>query len=172
MLGSAPMYVGRQHTAPVATVDNDRFVCIHCKYECDALVTGVGEGTGRSPYFLDNAGARDRARDEAVGEARSNMHWALAGATCPQCGKHDGSARWHVYWTSGVRGLAYGALVGALVVTALKGSTAGWVGGVIGLLVVAIGATVLRSQRMLTGAMLQTSADGKVGPSRSSMLGL
>lgn len=172
MLGSAAVYVGRHHTTSIATVNNDRFVCIHCNYECDALVTGLGEGSGSSPYFLDDDGARGRARDEAVGEARSNMHWALAGASCPQCGKHDRAARWHVYWTSGVRGLAYGALIGVAIVAALKGSTAGWIGGVLGLLVVAVGATVLRSQRMLTGAMLQTSADGKVGPSRSSMLGL
>ena len=148
------MYAGRQYQAQVVTSESTRYVCMHCNFECDAMVTGIGDGTGRSPYFLDNAGARQRARDEAAVNARANMGWALRGARCPKCGKRDQGARRFVYMVSALRGLLFGAIAGVLPVAALKGSASGWGLGIAIALVVMIAMTVTRAQRMLEGAIL------------------
>ena len=148
------MYVGRRYEASVVTSEATRFSCMHCNYECDAMVTGIGEGQGRSAYFLDNDGARDRAQHDAAGDARANMHFALRGATCPSCKKHDAGARRYVYLTSALRGLVIGALLGAVVLVLCKGSTFGWGAGIATIGVVTAIMTITRSQRMLTGAVL------------------
>ncbi len=150
------MYVGKRYEVTTATAQSSRFSCMHCNFECDAIVTGVGSGSGSSPYFLDNAGATGRANDEAVGAARENMHFALRAAVCPSCGKRDRRAVWHAYLLAMPRGLGLGLLVGVAIVAALQGSTTGWKLGIAGGVVLAAVLIVLDGQRRLTGALLQT----------------
>jgi len=148
------MYAGRNYQAQVVMSESTRYQCMHCGFECDAMVTGIGEGSGRSPYFLDNDGARDRARMDASAGASNNMHYALRSAVCPKCGKHDAGARREVYVLSALRGLLFGALLGGVVLVLFKGSTTGWGAGIVTALVVMIAMTISRAQRMLTGAIL------------------
>ena len=148
------MYAGRSYQAQVVTSESTRYQCMHCGFECDAMVTGIGEGSGSSPFFLDNDGARDRARMDASAGASNNMHYALRSATCPKCGKHDAGARREVYITSALRGLLYGALLGGVVVVVCKGSMTGWGVGIATCVVVMIAMTIARAERMLSGATL------------------
>jgi hypothetical protein len=133
------------------------------------MVTGIGTGAGSSAFFLDNQGASGRARDQATGAASANMHYALRGAKCPKCGKHDSAARRRVYLTSAVRGIPIGLLVGAGILAACKGSSFGWGAGVVACVLIAAIMTVTRSQTMLSGATLHS---GDVGKSTTSRLGL
>jgi hypothetical protein len=55
------MYVARQYRATAVASQPREFYCNHCSYTCDAVVTGIGSGSGQSPFLLDNAGARGRA---------------------------------------------------------------------------------------------------------------
>ncbi|HEU0035188.1 MAG TPA: hypothetical protein VFQ53_31400 [Kofleriaceae bacterium] len=151
------MYIGRQYQAKVVTSQHDRFCCVHCQYECEALVTGIGEGSGRSPYFIDNAGASERAHAGALGNAQANMRYALRGAKCPRCGKHDRRVHAYVYLISALLGLGLGLLVSGLILAAAQGSRFGWGAGVLALVVTTAIVTFARSQRMLSGAMLMSN---------------
>ena len=55
------MYVGRRHTATIRAKRVMSFRCVHCGHRAKALVVGVGQGQGSSPYFLDESGAKERA---------------------------------------------------------------------------------------------------------------
>lgn len=162
------MYVGKRYEVTTATVESTRFYCMHCSFECDAVVTGVGSGSGSSPYFLDNSGARGRANSEAVGAARDNMHFALRAAVCPQCGKRDQGAYRQAYLSGVPKGLGLGLLVGVAIVAAFKGEALGWQLGIAGGVLLAAVLIVLDGQRRLTGAMLQTGST----KSTTSRLGL
>jgi hypothetical protein len=160
-------YAAREYDASAALADTRRFFCVHCNHECDAMVTGVGQGHGQSPFFLDNGGARDRARDQALGNASANMHFALRGAKCPRCGKHDARPRRYVYLTSIARGLPIGLLLGIAILAMFEGSKSGWVIGIAAAALTASVMTVMRSQRMLTGVFFpseqRTSTSTRLG---------
>ena len=92
------MYVGRRHVAKVEIQQVLAFVCKHCQYRSDALVSATGRGTGRSPFFLDEAGASERAAERAEADARGNLLETLALASCPKCGRRDGGAHaWSIF---------------------------------------------------------------------------
>lgn len=86
------MYVGRRHIATVRLTDILAYTCKHCQYTGEAVVTAVGQGQGQSPFFLDNEGAAMRASERAELAGRENLKETIALASCPSCGKRDGSA--------------------------------------------------------------------------------
>lgn len=85
------MYVGRKHTATITTKAILPFRCTFCRKESQALVVGVGQGQGNSPYFLDESGAKDRAKSSAERAAEENAQLTLSLAACPKCGRRDES---------------------------------------------------------------------------------
>jgi hypothetical protein len=136
------------------------------------MAVGIGSGEGRSAYFLDNAGAQSRAHDAAIAEASENLNFAVRGAKCPACGKYNRAARAQAYVSSALRGVPLGALIGFFIVVVFQGSKAGWWTGAIAAVIVALGITIMRTRRMLEGAIFETAAGTAVGPSKSSKLGL
>ncbi len=99
------MYVGRKHTVTATTQKLFPFVCPHCNHEAFALVTGVGQGAGNSPYFLDEGGAKERASSQANDAATENAAATLLLARCPSCFQRDEGA---------VRAVKGKAIAGAL----------------------------------------------------------
>lgn len=83
------MYVGRRHTATVTAKTLLPYSCPNCRHEAFALVTGVGQGQGQSPYFLDESGAKERAGSQAEASARENAELTLSLARCPSCQRID-----------------------------------------------------------------------------------
>jgi hypothetical protein len=67
-----------------------------CQFSADALVIGVGQGVGNSPYLLDNEGASGRADDAAERAAIVNAELVLGLAPCKRCGHRPGLARFWV----------------------------------------------------------------------------
>src|SRR5215831_9330608 len=86
------MYVGNRYTVQATTRVESDFRCSGCGYEADVIVLGVGSGEGRSPYMLDNEGAKQRARAAAEEAARKNAWTVLAIAPCPKCNERDPKA--------------------------------------------------------------------------------
>lgn len=86
------MYVGRKHTVTATTQKLFPFTCAFCKHEAFALVTGVGQGAGNSPYFLDEGGAKERASSQANENALENAEATLKLARCPSCFQRDEGA--------------------------------------------------------------------------------
>ena len=85
------MYVGRRHQATITKPSLHPYTCQTCKHEAFALVTGVGQGVGQSPYFLDESGAKARASFEAETNAQANAELSLGLARCPSCMRRDES---------------------------------------------------------------------------------
>lgn len=107
------MYVGRRHIAKLELRQVLAFTCKHCRYATDALVSATGRGQGSSPFFLDNAGAAERAAERAEADARGNLLETLALASCPKCGHRDGRAHAWSIFKAGVAATLLGAGVAA-----------------------------------------------------------
>ncbi len=86
------MYVGRRHSATVTIKRVLPFHCPHCAHQARALVVGIGQGQGTSPYFLDESGAKQRASSGAERAAEENAALTLKVARCPSCHKRDEQA--------------------------------------------------------------------------------
>jgi len=92
------MYLGRRHAARIELRQVLAFTCKRCKYRCDASVVATGRGDGHSPFFLDNAGAAERAMERAEADGRGNLLETLALARCPQCNARDvGAHAWSIF---------------------------------------------------------------------------
>ncbi len=109
------MYVGRQHTVTSTARKLSSFRCLHCNAESRAFVVGVGQDRGNSPYFLDEAGAKDRAHATADDAAEENTRLTLSLARCPTCQKRDEGA------LRAVKGKALAGVVAALALLPLLG---------------------------------------------------
>lgn len=83
------MYVGKSHTATITSRGVRTFVCPSCAHEALAVVVGVGQGAGQSPFFLDEEGAKERASREGTKNAEENAALTLALARCPKCFARD-----------------------------------------------------------------------------------
>ncbi len=86
------MYVGNQHTSTTTVTKELDFQCSHCGTTSRVAVTGVGQGRGASPYFLDEDGAADRSHNRAQKAALKNVQETLKIARCPRCGKTNSEA--------------------------------------------------------------------------------
>lgn len=86
------MYVGRNHTATITTRNVLSFDCVHCRQRASAIVIGVGQGRGHSPFMLDDSGAKDRAASSAEVNSRENAEQLLKLARCPNCHERDEGA--------------------------------------------------------------------------------
>jgi hypothetical protein len=144
------MYAGRSYSVTSTSTERQEFVCVHCNHQRTGMVVGVGTGSGHSPLFLDNRGARDRAQDSAHWHANRNAHYAIRGAVCPRCGKTDRAVRLRVYATSAIRGLLMGGILAITAIIITEASTTGmWLGCLIGL-AVAVGAMFVRVAKTFT----------------------
>jgi hypothetical protein len=86
------MYVGRRHTVTAQSKQVLPFQCRSCNHQAMALVVGVGQGQGNSPYMLDESGAKQRAADSSRRAADDNARLTLKLAVCPKCHRRDEDA--------------------------------------------------------------------------------
>lgn len=63
--------------------------CEHCPGEYAYKVTREATGTGRSVLFLDNDGAKERARQEAEATIARKLDQAVEPVWCPECGSYQ-----------------------------------------------------------------------------------
>jgi hypothetical protein len=63
--------------------------CEHCPGEYAYKVTREATGTGRSVLFLDNDGAKERARQEAEENIARALDKAVEPVWCPECGSYQ-----------------------------------------------------------------------------------
>ena len=80
-----PVYFGKKYEAERQDVLELRYSCKVCNFESKALVLGRGRGVGNSPFMLDNAGAENRAREDAHFAMTDNAQMTLDMARCPRC---------------------------------------------------------------------------------------
>jgi hypothetical protein len=104
------VYVGRRYTATVTGSVWKTVACEFCKLEWAYKMMRTAQGTGRSPYFLDNDGASQRAGDEARETLARKLDGDVDAVGCPKCNRLQshmfGKARMmefgHWYWIAGV----------------------------------------------------------------------
>jgi hypothetical protein len=85
-------YVGKHVEATHEELFVVEFRCAHCGIKVDAEVLGKGRGVGNSPFFLDNAGAAQRAREGAWETAARNARAMARLARCPLCDRRSRGA--------------------------------------------------------------------------------
>lgn len=115
-------YFGSRHTATAEEKHDALFRCASCGIERHARARGTGVGTARSPYFLDEAGARGRAEEDAYSSAVEAAELALQIVPCPVCGKRNpvpAKAYLRTSWSTGI--LIFGSLSALGGVLALSG---------------------------------------------------
>lgn len=104
------VYVGGRFETRREDVLERKFTCAHCGLACRVEILARGEGTGRSPYFLDNAGAVRSARDAAVYASAADADRVVALARCPRCQRRNRAAWarfvcWNVFKLAALGGL-------------------------------------------------------------------
>ncbi len=95
------MYVGEKHTVTRTARGLQHYRCASCGHAADALVVGVGQGEGASPFFLDREGAQSRAASSAEAAAEENVKLTLGLARCPACGERD-AATVRGFWAQAI----------------------------------------------------------------------
>ena len=83
------MYVGNRYTVSVSGSRWKAVRCTHCRSEWAYKVSRQATGEGRSPYFLDNDGAKARARSSAVESLERALASAVDNIACPRCGYYQ-----------------------------------------------------------------------------------
>ncbi|MDB5212625.1 MAG: hypothetical protein JWO86_552 [Myxococcaceae bacterium] len=88
-----PVLVSRRHTVLVEGFFWQVVECEHCELEWAFQVRCGGIGQGRSPFLLDEKGARERAKDRAHRALKQDRQLALEGVTrnvaCPGCNRYQ-----------------------------------------------------------------------------------
>src|SRR5262249_16507228 len=115
------MYFGRTFTVEAEADYWQVVVCEHCDLEWAFRVRCGGVGTGKSPYFLDHDGAKERAQKQALRALEEDRRAVRSGLArnvgCPGCGRYQGemveSLRRHYASSWDAVGLV-GLLVGAM----------------------------------------------------------
>ncbi|MHB8877693.1 MAG: hypothetical protein ACYC8T_28715 [Myxococcaceae bacterium] len=83
------MYVGNRYTVSVSGSRWKPVHCSHCRAEWAYKVSRQATGEGRSPYFLDNDGAQQRARSSATQNLERLLASAADDIACPKCGNYQ-----------------------------------------------------------------------------------
>lgn len=144
------MYIGRKYTATRTAPFELEYACTRCGYRCDALVIGVGQGVGNSPYMLDDSGAQQRAHVAAEKDARSNAELVLGLAACKRCRQRPGLARFWIVNVLGAAGIVLGSwLIAALLSGRRSSATPYVIFGIMGLVCVVV-LWVTRSKHLTT----------------------
>ena len=88
-----PVYFGRRHKVIVEDFVWQVVECEHCDLEWAFQVRCGGIGEGVSPYFLDERGARERARESARHSLEQDRQLAREGVArnvaCPGCNRYQ-----------------------------------------------------------------------------------
>ena len=98
------MYVGKQVTVTSKFETVLPYHCKQCGYNSEAVVIGVGQGAGNSPYFMNNSGAQEKAHSRATSAAEKNAELTLSLKRCPKCGGRD-EASVRGFWLKSILGL-------------------------------------------------------------------
>src|SRR5437867_349294 len=77
---------GRKYTATVTGQQTKLVACEKCGGEYVYVLKREGKGTGRSPMYLDNAGAAQRASKEAGDDLQRQLKEEDDPVPCPDCG--------------------------------------------------------------------------------------
>lgn len=114
------MYVGNKHTSVTSANKMLDYACDSCGFTSKVMVTGVGQGQGNSPYFMDETGAEKRALKHANKNAIENIDETFKIARCPKCNKRN-ETNVSAFWRKQIRKIVLGMLlffgVGGLVYT-------------------------------------------------------
>lgn len=86
------MFVGMRYRLWGSSSKIERFLCKQCSFTSKIQFVGEGTGVGLSPFFLDNDGAQQRARDSAQRSADKDLARLQRLISCYQCGYRDPSA--------------------------------------------------------------------------------
>ncbi|HUU03746.1 MAG TPA: hypothetical protein VM425_20090 [Myxococcota bacterium] len=87
-----PIYAGRKYEASYLGDYLVEYACPNCQYECDVEVRAKGLGTGHSPYFTDDGGAKEEALDNAQYASAKNARCTVKLLACPRCKQRSRSA--------------------------------------------------------------------------------
>jgi len=79
-----PIYAGRKYEASYTGDYWVEYACPNCRYECDVEVRAKGLGTGHTPYFTDDGGAREEAVDNAQYASAKNARCTVKLLACPR----------------------------------------------------------------------------------------
>jgi hypothetical protein len=107
-------YFGSQHGATAEGKFDGIFRCRSCGLEKGARARALGTGSGHSPFYLNEAGARGRAIENAASDAAFNAEVLLELVPCPSCGERDAAASRGFIRASVSRGALIVALAGGL----------------------------------------------------------
>jgi len=83
--------VGRKYTATAAAKAWIPVSCEHCGHRFAYLTSRKTQGTGSSVLWVDNEGAAERARKEAVKSLDRALKKARDPVPCPRCVKYQAS---------------------------------------------------------------------------------
>jgi hypothetical protein len=79
-------YAGMRYTSTVKGSIPKVVQCEQCNQGYVYMLQRSASGEGSSPYFLDNAGAQERAQDRARATLISNLQHGIDEVPCPHCG--------------------------------------------------------------------------------------
>jgi hypothetical protein len=83
------VYVGLKYLQTLQGTTWKPVCCGHCGAQWAYKVARTAQGTGRSPYYLNNDGAQMRARYEAQENLRDELTMAVGIVACPRCGYYQ-----------------------------------------------------------------------------------
>jgi hypothetical protein len=87
------LYLGRTHSATARASAWKSATCETCGHHYGYGVTREATGSGHSPYFLDESGAKDRAIGSARESVATFLQNAVEAVPCPKCGSYQREMR-------------------------------------------------------------------------------
>ncbi len=85
MVGMVHIPTGREYTATLESAVPKAVTCEQCGREYFYLMRRQASGSASSPFFLDNRGASQRARERAEEELRQALETECDPVPCPEC---------------------------------------------------------------------------------------
>ncbi|HEX8914476.1 MAG TPA: hypothetical protein VF796_19160 [Humisphaera sp.] len=83
------LYVGNRHTAVASGRTTKTVRCEKCGETYCYRMVRRAQGEGRSPYFLDEDGAADRAARRAAKTLQKKLERGCEPVACPDCGHYQ-----------------------------------------------------------------------------------